>query len=108
MSFLRQVALAAVIGQLLVPEVTLASEQIVTKAGCAVCHATNKKVLGPSYRDIAVKYKGRADAPAWLSARVRNGGKDVWGPVPMPATDASKINDAELKAVVAWILKTPG
>jgi cytochrome c len=91
----------------LLPSAALASEQIAVKAGCAVCHAATKKVLGPSYRDIAIKYKNRTDALTLLSGRVRHGGKDVWGPVPMPPTDASKVNDADLKAVLTWILKTP-
>jgi cytochrome c len=85
----------------------VASPQIATKAGCAVCHTPDKKLVGPSYHDIALKYKGRADAPALLATRVRKGGTGVWGQIPMAPSDATKISDADLKAVIAWILKTP-
>lgn len=74
-------------------------------AGCTACHAKDKKILGPSYHDIAAKYKGDAGAGATLAAKVRSGGKGVWGPVPMPASDAKKISDADLHALIDWILK---
>lgn len=69
------------------------------------CHAKDKKLVGPSYKDVAAKYAGQADAVASLSAKVRSGGKGVWGPIPMPPNDAAKINDADLKSVVEWLLK---
>jgi cytochrome c len=83
-----------------------ASESIAKGAGCNMCHAMDKKMLGPSYKDIAAKYKGDAAAPEKLAASVRNGSKAVWGPAAMPATPASRLNDNDLKAVVAWILKS--
>jgi cytochrome c len=92
---------------LLTPVWAGASPQIAEKAGCNACHTVDKKVLGPSWREVAARYKGKADAPALLAARVRKGSKDVWGPVPMPATEVAKLNDADLKAVIAWVLKTP-
>lgn len=82
----------------------MASEAIAQKAGCLACHAKDKKILGPSYKDVAAKYKGQADAAAKLADKVRKGGVGVWGPIPMPANPADKINDADLKAVVAWVL----
>jgi cytochrome c len=81
--------------------------QIAAKAGCTVCHSTDKKMIGPSYREVAAKYKGNADAVALLSAQIRKGSTGVWGKIPMPATDAAKLSDADLKAVVIWLLKTP-
>ena len=84
-----------------------ASPEMATKAGCITCHAVDKKLIGPSYRDIAAKYKGKADAAALMAGRIRNGSAGVWGPVPMPATDKAKLSDADLKAVVGWLLKTP-
>jgi cytochrome c len=86
----------------------LASSQIATRAGCANCHTVDKKLVGPSYRDIAVKYKGKPDALAKLMQRVRKGGPGTWGPVPMPVSDTAKISDADLKAVISWMLATPG
>jgi cytochrome c len=85
----------------------LASEKIAAAAGCVACHASAKKLVGPSYKDIAAKYKGNAEAPALLAERIRKGSKGAWGTVPMPPTPAARLNDADLKAVVAWVLKTP-
>ncbi|MBK9134705.1 MAG: c-type cytochrome [Betaproteobacteria bacterium] len=80
-------------------------EATMTKALCLTCHAKDKKLVGPSYKDVAAKYKGKADAVAMLSAKVRKGGQGVWGPVPMPPTGADKISDADLKAAIEWVLK---
>ena len=75
------------------------------KAGCMACHAMDKKLVGPAFKDVAAKYKGQADAVAKLTEKSRKGGKGVWGPVPMPPNPVSKISDADLKAAVEWILK---
>jgi cytochrome c len=80
-------------------------ESLFVTAGCSACHAANKKIVGPSFHDIAGRYKADATAPATLAAKVRSGGKGVWGPMAMPPTDAKKISDADLDAVIAWILK---
>lgn len=85
----------------------LASTQLHIKSGCVACHTVDKKLVGPSYKDIALKYKGRADAVAYLSQRVRKGGPGNWGAVPMAANDVKRLNDAELKTLVTWILATP-
>ncbi len=84
----------------------LASEAIASKAGCLACHAIDKKMVGPSYKDVAAKYKGQGDAVAKLSEKVRKGGQGAWGPIPMPAHPVQKISDADLTAVVQWILKS--
>lgn len=81
-----------------------ASPKLANKGSCVACHAVDKKVLGPSYREIAARYKGRGDAAAVLAERVRKGSQGVWGAVPMPPTGKDKLSDAELKAVVAWLL----
>lgn len=80
-------------------------DEAMTKAGCMACHTKDKKLLGPSFKDIAVKYKGQ-DAAAKLAEKVRKGGSGVYGPIPMPPNPPEKINDADLKAVVEAILKT--
>ena len=80
-------------------------EDAMTKAGCMACHAKDKKILGPSFKDIAVKYKGQ-DAVAKLMEKVRKGGAGVFGPIPMAPNGPDKINDADLKAAVELILKT--
>jgi cytochrome c len=73
------------------------------KAGCS-CHADDKKIVGPSYKDVAKKYAGQPDAVAKLTEKVRKGGSGVWGPVPMSPNPVSKISDADLKVAVEYIL----
>lgn len=80
-------------------------EAAMSKAGCLACHAKDKKLIGPSYKDVAAKYKGQGDAVARLSEKVRKGSQGVWGPVPMPPTTADKFADADLKAAIEWVLK---
>ena len=82
-----------------------ASLQLAQKGGCIGCHATDKKLVGPSYKDVADKYKGQKDASAKLFDKVRHGGTGVWGTIPMPPSGADKLSDADLKAVIEWVLK---
>ena len=81
-------------------------EEAMNKAGCMACHTKDKKLVGPSFKDIAAKYKGQADAVAKLSDKVRKGGSGVFGPVPMAPNPPDKINDADLKAAIELILKS--
>lgn len=73
------------------------------KSGCMMCHAVDKKVMGPAYKDVAAKYKGQADAEAKLIAKVAKGGSGVWGSIPMPA-NSPKVSDADIKTLVQWVL----
>lgn len=84
----------------------LADQAAAQKGGCLACHSVDKKLVGPSFKDIAAKYKGQGDAVAKLSDKVRKGGSGVWGAIPMPPNGPEKLNDGELKAVVEWILKS--
>jgi len=70
--------------------------------GCLACHNVNIRIVGPAYRDVAKKYRGDAGAAARLVKKVRRGGKGVWGNVPMPPQ--TKVSDADLKAIIAWVL----
>ena len=79
-----------------------AAEALMTKSGCVACHAVDKKVIGPAYKDVAAKYKSDKDAATKLAAKVKNGGQGVWGPVPMPPN--AQVPDADIKTLVAWIL----
>jgi cytochrome c len=74
---------------------------IADAAGCLGCHAVDSRLVGPSYAEVAAKYKG-TDATARLLAKIRAGGEGVWGSVAMPPQE--DIKDADLAAVVAWIL----
>ncbi|MCF8197859.1 MAG: c-type cytochrome [Sulfuritalea sp.] len=77
-----------------------ANKDLATKSGCLACHAVDKKMVGPAYQAIAKKYK--ASDEAILFDKVRKGGKGVWGPIPMPPNVAVK--DADLHALIKWIL----
>jgi cytochrome c len=83
-----------------------AVDDAMNKAGCMACHAKDKKIVGPSFKDIAAKYKGQPDIVAKLMEKVRKGGSGVFGPVPMAPNPPDKISDADLKAAVEMILKS--
>lgn len=85
--------------------VAQASLPLAQKGGCMACHGVDKKIVGPSYKDVADKYKGQKDAAAKLTEKVRKGGSGAWGTLAMPATGADKLNDADLKTVIEWVLK---
>ena len=78
------------------------AEAMMKKDGCAACHSVDKKIVGPSYTEVAAKYKGDKDAVAKLSKKVKEGGSGVWGPVPMPPNAAVPNND--ITDLVTWIL----
>ena len=80
----------------------LADEALAKKHNCLACHAVDKKVVGPSYKDIAAKYKGDKAAVAKLEEKVKKGGSGAWGPVPMPPN--ANVPDADIKKLVAWVL----
>lgn len=77
-------------------------EAMMQKDGCALCHAVDKKIVGPAYQDVAAKYKGDATALAKLTQKVKAGGAGVWGQIPMPSN--AQVPDADIKALVSWIL----
>lgn len=79
-----------------------AVQAILTKNACLACHTVDKKVVGPAYKDIAAKRKDDPANADVLAQHVREGSKGVYGPLPMPANPA--ISDADIKAVVEWIM----
>jgi cytochrome c len=83
----------------------LADEAAAKKFGCMACHTMDKKLVGPAFKEVASKYRGQTDAVGKLADKVRKGGQGVWGPIPMPANPPQKIADADLKAVIQWVLK---
>ncbi|MGE5331783.1 MAG: c-type cytochrome [Nitrospirota bacterium] len=80
----------------------LADEALAKSKNCMACHAVDKKLVGPAYKDVAKKYAGQKDAEATLITHVMKGSKGVWGPVPMPAN--AQVNEAEAKKLVDWVL----
>jgi cytochrome c len=75
---------------------------LATSKNCMACHATDKKLVGPAYKDVATKYAGDKTAADKLATKIQKGGAGVWGPVPMPAN--TQVNDAEAKKLAAWVL----
>ena len=70
---------------------------------CMSCHAVERKVLGPSFKDVAAKYKDSKGAADLLAAKIMKGGAGVWGPVPMPAN--TQVSEADAKKLAAWVLQ---
>ena len=79
-----------------------ADEALARKHNCLACHQIDKKLVGPSYKDIAKKYKGQ-NVGAKLEAKVKKGGSGVWGPVPMPPNAA--VPEKDIHELVEWILR---
>lgn len=79
-----------------------AAEAFAKKNACLTCHATDKKLVGPSYKDVAKKYKGDKAAQDKLIAKVKKGGSGVWGAIPMPPN--ASIKPEELETIVKWVL----
>ena len=83
------------------PQASVAPDQMPAKYGCTACHAVDHKVVGPSFQDVAAKYRGK-DVEATLVEKVKNGGSGVWGQIPMPPNP--QVPDPDLHAIVKWIL----
>lgn len=79
-----------------------ANADLAQKKNCMACHAVDKKVVGPGYKEVAAKYAGQKDAVDKLTQKIVKGGAGVWGPVPMPAN--AQVSDAEAKQLVQWIM----
>jgi len=79
-----------------------AQEELAKKHACFACHAVDKKLVGPAYKDVAAKYRDDPKAEAKLFEKVKKGGQGVWGQVPMPPN--SQVPDADIHSLVKWIL----
>jgi cytochrome c len=80
----------------------MAQMELAQAKNCLACHAIDKKLVGPAYKDVAAKYAGQKDAVDKLANKIMKGGAGVWGPVPMPAN--TQVSDAEAKKLAAWVL----
>jgi cytochrome c len=92
----------AAIGLAVASGPVFAQAELAKQKNCMACHAIDKKLVGPSYKDVAAKYKADKDAPARLAKKIREGGVGVWGQVPMPANP--QVNDAEAASLAKWVL----
>jgi cytochrome c len=79
-----------------------AQEDLAKKSGCTACHSVDKKIVGPSFNEVAAKYRNDKTAEAKLVDKVKKGGVGVWGQVPMPPNSA--VPDADIQKLVKWVL----
>ena len=79
-----------------------ANADLAQKKSCLACHAADKKLVGPSFKDVAAKYAGQTDAAAKMVEKIQKGGVGAWGQVPMPANP--QVNAEEAKQLAAWVL----
>lgn len=79
-----------------------ASQELAQKKNCMACHALDKKLVGPAYKDVAAKYAKDKDAYKKLAEKIVKGGSGVWGPVPMPAN--TQVSPAEAETLAKWVL----
>ncbi|MGH6611961.1 MAG: c-type cytochrome [Burkholderiaceae bacterium] len=89
-------------GMLTIATSALASPELAKQKNCLACHAADKKLVGPAYKDIAAKYKADKNAQASLAKKIREGGVGVWGQIPMPANP--QVNEQEAQALAKWVL----
>ena len=80
----------------------LANEELAKNNACTACHAVDKKIVGPAYKEVAAKYRGDKTAEAKLIDKVKKGGVGTWGQVPMPPN--TTVKDEDVKALVKWVL----
>ena len=79
-----------------------ADQALATAKNCMSCHTTERKLVGPSYKEVAAKYTGQKDAVDKVAAKIIKGGSGVYGAVAMPAN--TQVNEAEAKKLAAWVL----
>ena len=79
-----------------------ANEKLAQTSGCTTCHAMDRKMIGPSYKEVAEKYRSDKQAETKLFQKVKAGGKGVWGEMPMPPNPHLK--DDDIKTLVRWVL----
>jgi len=95
-------ALFAILAATTLAAPAIADQALATAKNCMACHALDKKLVGPAYKEVAAKYAGQKDAVDKLSAKIMKGGSGVWGPVPMPANP--QVTEADAKKLAAWVL----
>ena len=80
----------------------MADQALANSKNCMACHAVERKLVGPSYKDIAKKYANQKDAAEQLAGKIVKGGSGVWGAIPMPANP--QVSEADAKKLTAWVL----
>jgi cytochrome c len=98
---MKKLALASILA-IVAASAAYASPDLAQKKNCLACHQTDKKLVGPSYKEVAAKYSGQKDAVAKLAEKIQKGGTGVWGQVPMPANP--QVNAEEAKTLATWVM----
>ncbi len=99
---MKKIILAASV-MMLASGSVMADLELAKKSGCLACHSVDKKIVGPGWQDVAVKYKGDAGAKANLIGKVKSGGKGTWGAAPMPPY-SPRVSDENIEKLVDFIL----
>lgn len=79
-----------------------AAQALAQKSACMTCHAVDKKIVGPGFKEVSAKYKGDKSAEAKLIKKVKDGGSGAWGNIPMPPNP--QVKDEDIKTIVRWVL----
>ena len=96
------VALSIAAGMLVSAGSAFASPEMLKKYNCTACHANDKKLVGPPYKDVAAKYKADGGAAEKLAKKIKAGGSGVWGPIPMPPHP--QVSDADALALAKYVM----
>ncbi len=99
---MKNVALLTLVALFAVSGAVSADQNLAKSKACLSCHQVEKKVVGPSFKDVAKKYKGDANAQTHIAGVIKNGSKGVWGAVPM--AKQPQVNDADAAKLAAWIM----
>jgi len=98
---MKKLALATIVAAV-IPPAAFAQSALAEQKNCLACHQIDKKLVGPSYKEVAAKYAGQKDAVAKLAEKIQKGGTGVWGQIPMPANP--QVNAEEAKSLATWVL----
>jgi len=98
---MKKLALVTIVAAVVTPA-AFANPALAEKKNCLACHQVDKKLVGPSYKEVAAKYAGQKDAATKLAEKIQKGGTGVWGQIPMPANP--QVNADEAKTLASWIL----
>jgi cytochrome c len=79
-----------------------ADEKLARERHCLACHRIDGKLVGPSYRDVAARYRGDAAAEVRLAVKIRAGGAGAWGTLAMAPNPA--VTEADARLLARWVL----
>jgi cytochrome c len=80
----------------------VADPALASAKNCMACHAVDRKLVGPAFKEVAKKYAADKGAAETLATKIQKGGSGVWGAVPMPANP--QVTDADARKLADWVL----